>query len=86
MIFAAGGIASIAEGIDKLRHPAPITHVPLTIAVLGLCMGFEIAFAYTNFDNAIMYPLIVLILVISVAVNALLGVWERRILARRGLR
>jgi NitT/TauT family transport system permease protein len=49
-------------------------------------MGFEIAFAYNNFDNAIMYPLIVLILVISVAVNALLGVWERRILARRGLR
>ena len=49
-------------------------------------MGFEIAFAYTNFDNAVMYPLIVLILVISVAVNALLGVWERRILARRGLR
>jgi NitT/TauT family transport system permease protein len=34
----------------------------------------------------IMYPLIVLILAISVAVNALLGVWERRILARRGLR
>ena len=25
-------------------------------------MGFEIAFAYTNFDNAVMYPLIVLIL------------------------
>jgi NitT/TauT family transport system permease protein len=49
-------------------------------------MGFEIAFAYTNFDNAVMYPLIVLILVISVAVNALLGVWEKRILARRGLR
>jgi NitT/TauT family transport system permease protein len=48
-------------------------------------MGFEIAFAYTNFDNAVMYPLIVLILVISVAVNALLGVWERRILLRRGL-
>src|SRR6516165_4186531 len=49
-------------------------------------MGFEIAFAYTNFDNAVMYPLIVLILAISVAVNALIGVWERRILARRGLR
>jgi NitT/TauT family transport system permease protein len=49
-------------------------------------MGFEIAFAYTNFDNAVMYPLIVLILVISVAVNALLGIWEKRILVRRGLR
>jgi len=49
-------------------------------------MGFEIAFAYTNFDNAIMYSLIVLILVISVAINALLGIWEKRILVRRGLR
>ena len=49
-------------------------------------MGFEIAFAYTNFDNAIMYPLIVLILAISVSINALLGIWEKRILVRRGLR
>jgi NitT/TauT family transport system permease protein len=49
-------------------------------------MGFEIAFAYTNFDNAVMYPLIVLILVISIAVNAGIGMWEKRILARRGLR
>jgi NitT/TauT family transport system permease protein len=49
-------------------------------------MGFEIAFAYTNFDNAVMYPLIVLILAISIAANALIGAWERRILARRGLR
>jgi hypothetical protein len=31
-------------------------------------------------------PLIVLILVISVAANALLGAWGRRILARRGVR
>jgi NitT/TauT family transport system permease protein len=49
-------------------------------------MGFEIAFAYTNFDNAVMYPLIVIILVISIAANALIGMWEKRILARRGLR
>jgi NitT/TauT family transport system permease protein len=49
-------------------------------------MGFEIAFAYTNFDNAVMYPLIVLILVVSIAANAFIGLWERRILARRGLR
>jgi NitT/TauT family transport system permease protein len=49
-------------------------------------MGFEIAFAYTNFDNAVMYPLIVLILLISIAINAIIGAWERRVLARRGLR
>lgn len=47
-------------------------------------MGFEISFAYNNFDNAVMYPLIVLILVISITINLLVGVWEKRILARRG--
>jgi len=49
-------------------------------------MGFEISFAYTNFDNATMYPLIVLILIVSITVNLLVGLWERRILRRRGLR
>jgi NitT/TauT family transport system permease protein len=49
-------------------------------------MGFEISFAYTNFDNATMYPLIVLILVVSITINLLVGLWEKRILARRGLR
>jgi NitT/TauT family transport system permease protein len=49
-------------------------------------MGFEIAFAYTNFDNATMYPLIVLVLGVSITANMLLGVWERTILARRGQR
>jgi len=46
-------------------------------------MGFEISFAYNNFDNATMYPLIVVILVISITINLLVGWWEKRILARR---
>jgi hypothetical protein len=33
-----------------------------------------------------MYPLIVLILLASVAINAVLSGWERRLLARRGMR
>jgi NitT/TauT family transport system permease protein len=49
-------------------------------------VGYEISFAYTNFDNATMYPLIVLILVISVTINGVLSRWEKRLLARRGLR
>jgi NitT/TauT family transport system permease protein len=49
-------------------------------------MGFEIAFAYANFDNATMYPLILLILIVSIAANMLLGVWERGLQARRGQR
>ena len=48
-------------------------------------IGYEIGFAYTNFDNATMYPLIVLILVLSVAINAALSAWERRLLLRRGM-
>ncbi|MCC7049813.1 MAG: ABC transporter permease subunit, partial [Alphaproteobacteria bacterium] len=47
-------------------------------------MGFEIAFAYVNFDNATMYPLIVVILAVSITINLLVGLWEKRLLARRG--
>jgi NitT/TauT family transport system permease protein len=47
-------------------------------------MGYEISFAYTNFDNATMYPLILLILVVSISLNAALSWWEKVLLARRG--
>jgi NitT/TauT family transport system permease protein len=47
-------------------------------------MGYEISFAYTNFDNATMYPLIFLILLVSITLNAALSWWEKVLLARRG--
>jgi NitT/TauT family transport system permease protein len=47
-------------------------------------MGYEIGFAYTNFDNATMYPLILLILLISIVANGLLSHWEKTLLSRRG--
>jgi NitT/TauT family transport system permease protein len=47
-------------------------------------MGYEIGFAYTNFDNAIMYPLILLILLMSILMNGILSHYEKRLLARRG--
>jgi NitT/TauT family transport system permease protein len=49
-------------------------------------MGYEISFAYTNFDNATMYPLILLILLVSIFVNMLIGLSERRLMTRRGQR
>lgn len=49
-------------------------------------MGYEISFAYNNFDNATMYPLIVLILAVSIGVNMLIARWEKALMARRGLR
>jgi NitT/TauT family transport system permease protein len=47
-------------------------------------MGYEIGHAYTNFDNATMYPLILLLLLISIIMNGILSAWEKRLLARRG--
>jgi NitT/TauT family transport system permease protein len=49
-------------------------------------MGYEISFAYNNFDNATMYPLILLILIISITLNMLIASWERVIMVRRGLK
>jgi cation diffusion facilitator family transporter len=42
LIFAAGGLAAIYEGIQMLLHPSPVEHVPLTLGVLAVCMVFEI--------------------------------------------
>lgn len=47
-------------------------------------LGYEIRFAYDNLDNAVMYPLILLVLVVAVAVNGALDAWDRRLRARRG--
>jgi NitT/TauT family transport system permease protein len=48
-------------------------------------LGYEIRFAYDNLDNAVMYPLILLVLVVAVAVNGALDAWDRRLRARRGV-
>ena len=48
-------------------------------------MGYEIGYAYTNFDNATMYPLILLILLFSIVMNGLLTHWEKVLLERRGI-
>jgi NitT/TauT family transport system permease protein len=46
-------------------------------------IGYEIAFAYNNFDNRVMYALIFLVLAVVTAVNMSLYAWEKRLLARR---
>ena len=84
--------------IVTLPHAAPyvLTGAKLAVAysfigVIGAefimsrgGMGYEISFAYTNFDNATMYPLILLILLVSIALNAALSRWEKALLKRRG--
>jgi NitT/TauT family transport system permease protein len=49
----------------------------------GAGIGYEINFAYNNFDNHVMYPLIVLIILISTFINMSLYAWEKRFLERQ---
>ena len=49
-------------------------------------IGYEISYAYNDFNNAVMYPLIVLILAISVVVNGVLSRWEAALMRQRGYR
>lgn len=46
-------------------------------------IGYEISFAYNNFDNGVMYGMILFILLLVVTVNMSLHAWEKRLLARR---
>jgi cation diffusion facilitator family transporter len=41
LIFAAGGVASVYEGVQNLRHPEPIGHLSLNLVVLALSFLFE---------------------------------------------
>jgi NitT/TauT family transport system permease protein len=47
-------------------------------------LGYEIRFAYDNLDNGVMYALILLVLLVSVAINMTLDAWDRALRARRG--
>ena len=49
----------------------------------GAGFGFQIAFAYNNFDNVTMYGLMVLLLAFVGAINMLLYYWEQRLYRRR---
>jgi len=46
-------------------------------------LGYEIGYAYNNFDNAVMYPLIVFVLAVAATVNTVFFLWEKKMLARR---
>jgi NitT/TauT family transport system permease protein len=46
-------------------------------------IGYEISFAYNNFDNPVMYAMILFILLLVITVNMSLHAWEKRLLMRR---
>ena len=44
----------------------------------GEGMGYEISFAFNDFDNATMYPLIMLIIIVATVINMALYAWEKK--------
>jgi hypothetical protein len=95
------GVTGRRAQIEHLHHQAPRTQIVLNEGPLRHHnadligaefimsrggMGCEISFAYNNFDNATMYPLILLILLVSITINMLLARWEKRLMIRRGQR
>jgi NitT/TauT family transport system permease protein len=82
----------------RLPHAAPYIFTGFKLAVaysfIGVIgaefitssrgIGYEISFAYNNFDNALMYAFILLVLIVVITINMSLHTWEKRLLARRG--
>jgi NitT/TauT family transport system permease protein len=95
-VYRLGPIATALNVTLPSAAPYVLTGVKLAVAyafigVIGAefimsrtGIGYEISFAYNNFDNKTMYPLILLILVISVLINTSLSRWENLLMRRRG--
>jgi NitT/TauT family transport system permease protein len=94
-VYRLGPIATARKITLPSAAPYLLTGVKLAVAyafigVIGAefimsrtGIGYEISFAYNNFDNKTMYPLILLILFISVLINSTLSRWEKVLMQRR---
>ncbi len=78
-----GALPNIFTGIKLAVAYSFIGVIGAELIMSRTGLGYEIGFAYNNFDNAIMYPLIILVLAIAATVNALFSRWERAIMTRR---
>ena len=94
-IYRLGPLATARKITLPSAAPYLLTGVKLAVAyafigVIGAefimsrtGVGYEISFAYNNFDNKTMYPLILLILFVSILINSTLSRWERLLMQRR---
>jgi NitT/TauT family transport system permease protein len=94
-IYRLGPVATARKITLPSAAPYLLTGVKLAVAyafigVIGAefimsrtGIGYEISFAYNNFDNKTMYPLILLIHAVSIAINTSLSHWELLLMRRR---
>jgi ABC-type nitrate/sulfonate/bicarbonate transport system permease component len=79
LVTLPSSLPFVFTGIKLTVVYAFIAVVAGEFVLAGAGFGFRIAFAYNNFDNPVMYGLIVLLLAFVVTLNALLGMAERRL-------
>ncbi len=96
--FQMGPVATALRIVLPCAAPYIFTGVKLAMAYafIGIVgsefilsssgIGYEISFAYNNFDNDTLYALILFIILVSVTLNLSLFAWEKMLLRRRGLR
>jgi NitT/TauT family transport system permease protein len=73
----------ISTGLKLAVAYAFIGVIAAEFILSGDGMGYEIAYAFNNFDNRVMYPLILVLLVVATTVNMGFYAWERRFTARQ---
>jgi NitT/TauT family transport system permease protein len=93
-IFQMGPIATALQVSLPAATPHLFTGVKLAVAyafigviasefiLSGSGIGYSIAYAYNNFNNRTMYGLMLLIILVVSAVNAVLDIVDRRLQAR----
>ncbi|MEZ5842474.1 MAG: ABC transporter permease subunit [Hyphomicrobiaceae bacterium] len=73
----------IATGLKLAVAYSFIGVIAAEFILAGEGIGYEISFAFNDFDNRTMYPLILLIVLIAGGINMALYAWEKRFLARQ---
>jgi NitT/TauT family transport system permease protein len=74
---------SLFGGIKLALSYALIGVIAGEFILSGSGLGYAISFAYQSFDNRTMYGLMLFVLLVAVAANGVLYVWEGRLARRR---
>lgn len=83
LITLPASLPYIFTGLKMTVAYATVAVVAGEFILSGAGFGYQIAFAYNNFDNVTMYSLMLLLLLSVGIINALLSGWEQRLHGRR---
>lgn len=83
LIVVPAAAPSLLTGMKLALAYAFISIIAGEFILSGKGIGYQIAYAYNNFDNKTMYGLMLFVLLVATGMNTLLHMWEQRLLRRR---